>query len=153
MEHGTGMRMRGAVQPQAKSGALDEENPVLPTVFETLYTETCVFTPCGNKIKELVEKKVWMTQKKCAVTSYQYDDYGRMTSTFLAFDVKDAKRILIEDGVYDSHARKQLSDYIKAYTNDTTTKISKSNPKLTFKEIFSKKSKYNKKSSKCGAGK
>ena len=70
----------------------------------------------------------------------------------LAFDINDAKRILIEDGVYNFNAKKALKDYINDYTSQESVGSGKSKKKASitsFKEIFSKDSEYNKKSTKC----
>ena len=70
----------------------------------------------------------------------------------LAFDMYDARRILIEDGVYNADAKKALKNYINDYTSQEKVGSSRSKrnkSKTSFKDIFSKDSNYNERSSKC----
>ena len=70
----------------------------------------------------------------------------------LAFDMYDARRILMKDGVYNTDARRALKNYINDYTNQEKVGSSRSKRnklQTSFKEIFSKNSDYNKRSSQC----
>lgn len=69
-----------------------------------------------------------------------------------AFDLYDVRRILIEDGVYNSTAKKALKSFVNDYINEPKVGSSRSKRQksdTTFKEIFNKSSKYHKKGTKC----
>lgn len=55
-------------------------------------------------------------------SSRQYELYKSLTPRdVLAFDMKDVRRILIEDGVYDKDAAKNLNNYINDYKNSVNS--------------------------------